>query len=127
MEKIDTISKYCTLKKLNYERLLCSLLCFCRSMEGMLYDFMQKVTEEKNKAYSKLPVQNINQIYSIVDASILSEYTYNKKTRIQVMNCIDETSDFLTLSEAETAQINGVHSVLQGSYIYNKKVNKKNI
>ena len=63
-------------KNIHYEKLLCSLYVFSRSLEGFLYDTMNNITKIKDKEYARLPLKSIDQIYGVITTNLPDEYVY---------------------------------------------------
>ena len=50
------------------------------NIEGILYDVITSRMKVKQREYSKMPIQTIEQIYGAIEANIPSKYIFNKKT-----------------------------------------------
>ena len=80
-ERINCVAKYCNPKNIHFEKMLCSLLCLSKNMEGILYDVITSRMKDKEREYSKMPLQTIEQIYGAIEANIPDKYIYNPKCR----------------------------------------------
>lgn len=118
LESLNTIVKFCRPKNIHYEKMLCSLLCFSRSMEGIFYDEMHIVNKKNQKRYERLPLQNIENIYGVIDINIPDEYEFNEQTQIIVMDCVNEVYGTLKLNNEQTIQVNQTHSINTGVFLY---------
>jgi hypothetical protein len=119
LETLDKVSSFCSPKNLNYEKMLCSLLCFARASEGILYNHMSRVNIKNEKSYKKLPLQSTEQIYGVIDINIPDKYVFNEKTKVVVLNSIEEKYDILKLEPKQIDEINKYHSINRGQYLYN--------
>ena len=89
-ERINCVANYCSPKGINFEKMLCSLLCLSKNVEGILFDVVEARMLEKQKTYDKLPLQSTEQIYGAIEANIPDKYKFNDNTTVFVMNCITE-------------------------------------
>jgi hypothetical protein len=123
-ENINKICKYCQPKNLNYEILLCSLLVYVKCIEGVLYDVITTRILKKEKEYSKLPLQKIEQMYASIEINIPDKYIYNDNTEIMIFDCVNKETRMYKLKEDEIDEINSVPTISRGTYIYNYEKNK---
>ena len=118
-ERINNVSKFCSPKNVNFEIMLCSLICLTKCMEGILYDVIGSRMIDKKKEYKQLPIDNIEQILAIIETNIENEYTYSNKTKIQVIDNINNRKEIFTLDrEEDIDEINNMDSLNRGGYIY---------
>jgi hypothetical protein len=117
-EHIEKYAKFCSLKHVNFEILLCSLYVLSKGVEGMLYDIINDRVNRKNKEYSRLPLQSIQQIYATLEVNIPSKYTFTDKTNIMVFDCIRKNTKTYKLPEQSLDEINNLHYLTRGCYIY---------
>ena len=115
---IEKVSKFCNPKNVKYEKLLCSLILLTKNIEGILYDIIDSRMEEKKVEYSKMPLQNIEQIYAAIDVNISDNYVYNENTVFIIMDCIKENFQIFEIPEDEINNINKMKNMLRGTYVY---------
>jgi hypothetical protein len=113
-EKIDSIVKFCVLKDLHFEKLVCGLYCFVKNAEGVLYDSMTYNSNKKNNIYSKVRLNNIDEIFSVINININDEYTFNRDTKILCINAKNETCSSHTLDESQINHINSFKNYCWG-------------
>ena len=118
-ERINYVAKYCLPKDIHFEKMLCSLLCLAKNTEGILYDVITTRMKEKEREYSKLPLQTPEQIYGAIEANIQDKYIFSDKTVIFVMNSIKKDCSRLELNKKECDEINKIHSLSKGTFLYN--------
>jgi len=123
-ERINCVSNFCVPKNIHFEKMLCSLLCLSKNIEGILYDVIETRMRKKEKSYSKLPVQSIEQIHGILDVNIPDKYEYNENTTIFIMNCVGEECDKIQLNKEQCDEVNNMNTLFKGSFIYNIYDNK---
>lgn len=116
--RINEVSKFCHPKKLNTEILLCSLLMLSTSIEGILYEVINKRMNQKNKEYSKLPLPNVQQIYAAIETNLQDKYIYNKDTTIFVFDTIKEKTETFKLKQKHINIINEIHPLCKGTSLY---------
>jgi hypothetical protein len=117
-ERINCISKYCNPKDIHFERMLCSLLCLSKNIEGILYDAVESRMTEKDKEYAKMPLQTTEQIYGAIDVNMPDKYVYNEHTTVFVMNCITEDCTRLKLTPEICEEVNKTSSLGKGTFLY---------
>ncbi len=119
LETLDHVAKFCNVKDIHYERLLCSLLVLARCIEGVLYDVISARMVEKGREYDRLPLQSSEQIYGAVEANIPDEYIYTEKTSVCI---IDSRSggktDLYTIPKEKLTQINDLQPMARGIYLW---------
>jgi hypothetical protein len=124
-ERIKCIANYCSPKGIHFEKMLCSLLCFSKNIEGILYDVIHSRMKTKLHQYSKLPLQTTEQIYGALEANIPDDYTFNTHTTIFVMDCISEKCSKLNLTNTTYNNINKIPTLNRGSFLYKLYKKKK--
>jgi hypothetical protein len=118
LEIINKVSNFCNIKDIHYEKMLCALLTFSKSLEGIFYDIMNQEMNEKEKKYNKLPVSSIEQIYGSVELNIKDEYVYNENTNVFIINSHKGTYDLYKIPEKFLENVNKLHPISRGTYIY---------
>jgi hypothetical protein len=129
-ERIAEVANFCNLDKLHYEKMLCSVLLFARSMEGVLYKFMKRRMSKKQKTYDKLPLQSTEQIYACVEVNLPDSYVYNQNTSVVIFDVPQKTTRVMYLDENQLEHINDTHPICIGTLlydIYNSIINENNI
>ena len=110
-------------KNINYEKMLCSMYVFSRSLEGILYDIVTTRNMEKEKEYSKLPLNSIEKIYASIETNIQSNYIFNEKTRIVAFNMVKKKTDIFMLENEQIDTLNKTETLYRGvtlNKIYSK-------
>ena len=123
-ERINTVAKFCKPKDIHFEKMLCSLLCLSKNIEGVLYDAITSRMSVKNKQYNKLPVKSVEQIYGAIEENIPSNYKYTENTKVYVMNCVSKKCDRIQLKKDICNEINNTDVLSKGCVLYdfyNKK------
>lgn len=118
---IDEVTEFCNPKNVNYEIMLCSLYILSTSIEGVYFDFMSKLNKRANVYKNKLPVDNIEEIVSILEVNIPNTYKANSNTKFLIFDVEKEnTFSYDNLGEDEIYIINNMHNLKKGNYICNK-------
>ena len=123
-ERIDEVSKFCNIKNIHYEKLLCSLYVLSRNIEGIYYELMTKQMREKEKQYKKLPLKNIEQIYAAIECNLEDSYIYKENTIVYIINSLNNTSDIYQIPKEQIENINTLHPIARGTFIYDLYNNK---
>ena len=117
-DAVSSVSKYCMLKTVHFERMLCSLLIFARCLEGVLYKIMTERVKEKNKEYSKLPLKSVEEIFAVINTNIPDEYEYNEKTQVLVIDNVKKDCKLIKkLPDELLENINEITNLSKGCYI----------
>jgi hypothetical protein len=119
LKTVDHVAKFCNIKDIHYERLLCSLIVLARCIEGILYDVITSRMIEKNKEYDRLPLKSIEQIYGAIETNIHDNYVYNSKTTV----CIIDSrgvgrNNLYTIPKDKLTEINSIRAISRGTYIW---------
>jgi hypothetical protein len=117
-DRVDKVAKYCRLKGVHFEKMLCGLLCLARNMEGVMYDVIYARMKKKHKQYAKLPLQTIEQMYAVLEFNIPDKYKFNENSTVMVMNCVDDTCSIMELTEDERDIVNETDSICRGTELY---------
>lgn len=123
-KKTSSISKFVQLKKVKFEKLLCSLFVFAKNIEGLLYKLMCEKMTEKKLEYNKLLLKNTEQIFGVIETNINDKFQYDQDTEVVVLDSVKKTSNIIKIPDEYIKEINNLHSLEKGTYIYNHIYNK---
>ena len=123
LKAIDQLAKYATIK-LNWEKLLCSLLCLSKNIENYCYEKMEKLCHDKNKDYKKIPLSSTIEIYKSIEANFPSEFTFTKHTTLYVWNADTENSTKIRLEPRLIQLLNKTHPFDRGN-VYKEFLNNE--
>lgn len=118
LEAIDDISRYCFPRNINFELLLCALYEFSDASEGILYDFMERIMKKKQKEYEKMQIQDVKDIYQVLENNINSPFIFDKNTIIYSFNCIHKKSSMFNLRTNEIEELNKSDTFSRGEMLY---------
>jgi hypothetical protein len=118
-DKVNQVADFCRLDGIQYETMLCSLIVFSRCMEGVMYDVISSRMSVKESEYRKMPLQNVEQIYAAIEVNLPDNYEYNKNTTVVVLNSDKEERTSFKLPSSCIKEVNELHSMSRGSYLYN--------
>lgn len=124
-DKIEKVAKFCKTTDIHFEKMLCSLFVLANSIEGVYYEIMENNTNKKYKEYEKLQLNTVEQIYGCIDTNLPDNYVYCKDTIVLQINCITEKFDIFKLSDENINELNNIHSISRGSYLYENNQNSK--
>ena len=117
-ETLDKVAAFCNPKDLDYEIMLCSLYVFTSDMEGIWMRELKEVTEWRNEQYEKLPLKTPESFYAAIDTHIPTDYVYSEKTKIVVLDSLDERTNVFSLDEDDVKKLNDTHPFMKGSVLY---------
>lgn len=110
---VDRVAKFCN-PKLNWERLLCTLLCLGKNIQNYCHDKISRLTQTKEKDYRTIPLQSTFEIYKAIEANLPSEFVFDKHTVIYTWNADKENSSKTTLDRALIRLLNETHPAERG-------------
>jgi hypothetical protein len=111
-ERIDSVAKYCS-PKIDHEKMLCALLCFSRSAEGMIFERVMKREKTKQKMYEKMPVKTAEEMYEIINENIPDEYEYNENTKFFMVDVPTETCEIFSEKIAENPSAENLYDIVK--------------
>jgi hypothetical protein len=118
-EAIDDVSKFCNPKEINFELLLCALYEYSDAAEGILYEFMERIMNNKKKEYDKMPVQDVKDIYQVLEKNINSPFVFDKNTVIYCFHCQKKKSSIFNLKSSEITALNNCPTFDRGEMLFN--------
>lgn len=124
-ECISSVAKFCNPRKVNFERLLCSLLVLSRCIEGVLYDVMITRMKDKQEEYDKMLLQSTEQIFAAIDANLPDDYVYTPNTKLVILDVLGKQTDHMELTQEECDDINDLHHICRGATLYDLYKQKK--
>ena len=119
LNTISTVAKYCN-PKLDWDKLLCSLIVFSRKMEGMIYEHMSPIIKEKNEEYMDMEVKTQEEIYEAIEVNIPGHFVFDKETKVYVWDSYKKQSNVMVLSQRYVDKLNKEQNTLhRGGILYN--------
>jgi hypothetical protein len=122
LERIDSVAKFVSLKDINFEKLLCSIILLARNIEGFYYFIMKKTINNKNKEYSKLELTTPEQIYGCIEVNIPDKYEYSENTKICILDCVKKETRYMNMKKETANDLNNVHSISRGAFLYQNNI-----
>ena len=110
---VDRVAKFCN-PKLNWERLLCTLLCLGKNIQNYCYDKLKRLTSDKQRDYKTIPLQSTFEIYKAIEANLPNDFVFDKHTVIYTWNADKENSSKTTLDAKLIELLNDVHPAERG-------------
>jgi len=110
---VDRVAKFCN-PKLNWERLLCTLLCLGKNIQNYCHDKISRLSQTKEKDYKTIPLESTFEIYKAIEANLPSEFVFDKHTVIYTWNADKENSSKTTLDRALIRLLNETHPAERG-------------
>ena len=117
LRSIDSIVKFCN-PKINWEKLLCCLLCFSKCIENYCHDKLKKLLSHKRRDYNKMVLRNSTEIYESIEANLPSHFVFDNDTEIYVWNCVEQRSYKTRIPRDITDRINVTHPYERGMVLY---------
>ena len=105
LNAVDMVAKFCN-PKINWEKMLCSLLCLSKNIENFCYFGIQRVMKNKKKDYLKVPLQTSHEIFEAIESTVPSHFIFDKNTIIYEWNYDTENSKKRVLDHQLTLLLN---------------------
>ena len=116
LKAVDRVAKFCNLK-LNWEKLLCTLLCLGKNIENFSYERLSLINKKKDKFNSKIPLQTTLEMYQCIEANIPSYFEFNQDTILYTWNYDTENSSKKKLDSQLITLLNKTHPFERGDVI----------
>ena len=114
---IDSIANFCN-PKINWEKLICCLLCLSKCIENFCYDKLKKLMAVKKTDYNHMLLRNSSEIYEAIEANIPSHFFFDKETVIYVWDCIQKKSYKTVVPFKLINILNKTHPFERGMILY---------
>ena len=112
------VSKFCSPRKIHYEKMLCALYAFSDCAEGMMYKNMIRRMNEKQEEYDNMSVKNILDILNIINANLEdSDYTYTTENNFIIINAMTKTQTEISLDKDTINILNETPHMLKGMFL----------
>lgn len=119
---IDSLVNFCN-PKINWEKLLCCLLCISKCIENICYEKLKKLMSIKKADYNNMKLRNTTEIYEALEANIPSHFFFDDKTVIYVWDCVQQKSYKINLNTLKDKEelidsLNETHPFERGTILY---------
>ena len=125
LDVVSSIAKFCTLKSVHYEKLLCGLYSFADCMNGYYYSGMNKRYTEKKRVYKYLPIKNMKEIVDVLYYNLQDKYEFNSNTVINVFDKTRKSSFKFKLTKENIKMLEDTEYWMMSSVLakmYNKAI-----
>lgn len=116
---MSSLVNYCQLKDIDFEKMLCGLLCSVKGIEGYFYRSIEKRALEKDRQYRKVPLTTPEELALTIDVCLPEKYTFSTDTRVVVIDNIKKCTYPFELTEEQSDHLNNFTSVSWGTEMYN--------
>lgn len=119
--EVNTVVRFCRLREVDFEKLLCSMFAFGEQLEFQLYHLLNKHMKSKLTKYKAMDVQCIEHMYAILDMNFADTYKFNNRTTVYVLNYKDKTRGVLDFSDVDDdilSALNKTPHYSQGMMLY---------
>lgn len=119
LDSIAEVAKYCN-PKVDWDKLLCSLIVFSRQMEGVMYDHITPRLKEKAEEYEDMEVKSQEEIYEALEINIPSHFVFDRDTSVYIWDTVKKQSKCIKLSSRFLEKVNNEQDTLKrGTMLYN--------
>jgi hypothetical protein len=108
--------------KINYEKYMVSFYVMANALQSLLFREIYYREQYIQAQYHKMPVENSNEIFNILDYYMKVPYHYCKETRIILMDDVNMCAKIYTLNEDECFDLNSSDDV--AAKLYSKLADK---
>lgn len=113
LRAIDSVAKFCN-PKVNWEKLLCSLLCLSKNLENFCFNEMKNVRYINNRNYSNMQINKTTEIIEAIEYIIPSHFDFDENTIIYEWNSDTENSKKKTIDKSLIEILNKTHPFERG-------------
>lgn len=117
LKTIDSLVNFCN-PKINWEKLLCCLLCISKCIENICYEKLKKLISIKKADYNNMRLKNTTEIFEAIEANIPSHFFFDEKSVIYVWDCVNQKSYKMTLNQTLINSLNEIHPFERGTVLY---------
>jgi hypothetical protein len=120
-EAVNTVSKYCTLKNVKWEKMLCGIICLSKNVEGLIHIYMEKLMAKKVKHLEKMRISKPEEVWECINFHIPDSVNVNiDKDSTFILIDIENTSrKEIKLNKKQIEELNRTHWSEKGNYIVN--------
>lgn len=119
LQELDRVSKFCQ-PKINWEKLLCCLLCLSKCVENVLHDKMKRLMAHKRGQYNKMTVRTPTEVFEMIDANLPSHFYFDDETTVYVWDAINGESQKFTVPTEWVDSLNETHPFERGLFLMEK-------
>jgi len=117
LKTIDSVVNFCN-PKINWEKLLCCLLCLSKCIENFCHEKLKKLLSVKKADYNKMLLRNMSEIYEAIDANLPSHFFFDDQTDLYVWDCVQQKSYKTKVSGNLIDELNEIHPFERGTILY---------
>ena len=117
LKTIDSLVNFCN-PKINWEKLLCCLLCISKCIENICYEKLKKLMSIKKSDYNNMRLKNTTEIFESIEANIPSHFFFDEKSIIYVWDCVNQKSYKMNLNQGLINSLNETHPFERGTILY---------
>lgn len=118
--EVAKVAQFCTLKSVDFEKLLCALYVFREQLEFQLFHRLRALMKSKFKAYSEMHVQRLEHMYMLFDVNFPEPYHFSENCEVTVYNSLTNEQTHYTVSLEDAEKLNELPSFRWGSYLKTK-------
>lgn len=116
LKEIDRVAKFCQ-PKINWEKLLCCLLCLSKCVENLCHDRLKKLMAQKKGEYNKMLVRSPTEVYEAIDANLPSPFYFDADTVVYVWDAVNGQGSKFTVPEEWVDELNETHPFERGVFL----------
>lgn len=119
LSTIDTLIHFCN-PSVNWEKLLCCLLCLSKCIETYCYDKLKKAVSAKKSDYNQLKLKTPSEIYEAIEANIPSHFFFDEESEIYIWDTCNKKSYKIKLDRSPSLikTLNESHPFERGTILY---------
>lgn len=115
-ESVNTVSKYCTLKTVKWEKLLCGIICLAKNIEGLIYLQMKRLMDKKEKHLERMRLKTPEQVWECINYHIEIDTHVDENSKFILIDVEKQLRKEIYLDENELKDLNNVPWHKKGGY-----------
>ena len=123
-EVVTSLAKFCTIKDIHYEKMLCALYSFSECMCGFYFKEMGKRYMHKIGEYDNIPVKNIIDVLNVLHCNFEDSHIYSQETIVVVCDRMSRKMTEFTINKKEAQMLNSQEYWMKSNTLYNIYKNK---
>lgn len=117
LTELDRITKFGQFK-LNWEKLLCCLLCIGKCVENVCHSRMKALSAHKKSDYNQMLLRSTTEVYEAIDANVPLPFFFDHHTKVYVWDATTKHAEKFTVPREWVDSLNATHPFERGIYLH---------
>ena len=116
LTELDRVTKFGQFK-LNWEKLLCCLLCMGKCIENVCHTRMKALTAHKKSDYNKMLLRSTTEVYEALDANVPLPFFFDRHTKVYVWDAMNKQAEKFVMPPEWVDRMNETHPFERGIFL----------